>query len=356
MRSSTSGSSAALSITVVPRARVAARIAFSVPITDTVGKRDVRAAQSVLRRRGEVVAVAVDDRGAHRLQGRHVEVDGPSTDPIPAGVRQDDAAEPRQHRAEQDEAGAHLQRGLERHERPLRALGLEDEGVAVGPADVDADVAHHLAQDRHVADARNVVERDRFLGQHGGGHLLQHRVLGAGDANLAVQRHAAGDHELLHGPMKSRGSLAYDTAVYDDGRSPRVTRHPGQASFHSWTPWWCPSHSPTRPPEWRDGRYGCIPASNGVGIAVADRHPLLARPRVEVVGRAEPIRAGEVDGLAVRRARRQADRSGLAHDLDPHRQLRHPGAAVIAGQHGRSGGTHRLSPGSGRRRPRGGSG
>ena len=37
MRSSTSGSSAALSMTVVPRARVAAIIAFSVPMTVTVG-------------------------------------------------------------------------------------------------------------------------------------------------------------------------------------------------------------------------------------------------------------------------------------------------------------------------------
>ncbi len=37
IRSSTSGSSAALSITVVPFARVAAMIAFSVPITLTIG-------------------------------------------------------------------------------------------------------------------------------------------------------------------------------------------------------------------------------------------------------------------------------------------------------------------------------
>ena len=37
IRSSTSGSTAALSITVVPRARVAARIAFSVPMTLTMG-------------------------------------------------------------------------------------------------------------------------------------------------------------------------------------------------------------------------------------------------------------------------------------------------------------------------------
>ena len=37
IRSSTSGSSAALSMTVVPFARVAAIIAFSVPITLTIG-------------------------------------------------------------------------------------------------------------------------------------------------------------------------------------------------------------------------------------------------------------------------------------------------------------------------------
>ena len=42
MRSSTSGSWAAGRMTVWPSASVAASIAFSVPMTDTNGKRDLR--------------------------------------------------------------------------------------------------------------------------------------------------------------------------------------------------------------------------------------------------------------------------------------------------------------------------
>ena len=61
IRSSTSGSWAAGRMTVWPSARVAASIAFSVPMTDTNGKRISRPAEAARRRR-EVVAVAVLDR------------------------------------------------------------------------------------------------------------------------------------------------------------------------------------------------------------------------------------------------------------------------------------------------------
>ena len=118
MRSSTSGSWAAGRIVVVPSARVAARIAFSVPMTRDEREGHLAAAQPAGRAR-EVVAVAVVDvgaQGAHRLD---VQVDRPPADPVAAGVADDDPPEARQQRAQQDEAGAHLGRRLERHEQPV---------------------------------------------------------------------------------------------------------------------------------------------------------------------------------------------------------------------------------------------
>ena len=118
IRSSTSGSRAAGLMVVRPSASVAARIAFSVPITVTWGNVDLGAAQPAGSAR-EVVAVAVVDVRAHRAHRVHVQVDRPAADPVAARVAHDHAAETRQERPEQDEAGAHLGRGLERHEEPL---------------------------------------------------------------------------------------------------------------------------------------------------------------------------------------------------------------------------------------------
>ena len=89
MRSSISGSCAAGRMTVWPSARVAASIAFSVPMTVTNGKREVGAAQAP-GSLGEVVAVAVVDVGTQGAHGVDVEVDRPPADPVAAGVADDD--------------------------------------------------------------------------------------------------------------------------------------------------------------------------------------------------------------------------------------------------------------------------
>ena len=119
---------------------------------------DMGAAQPVGRGRGVVVAVAVLDRGAQLLERGDVEVDRPAADAVTARVRKDDASEAREHRPEEDEAGAHALRGLERHERPIRVDGGQLERIPVGAPDVEADVGHHLAHERHVADAGHVAQ------------------------------------------------------------------------------------------------------------------------------------------------------------------------------------------------------
>ena len=133
-----------------------------------------------------------------------------------------------------------------------------------------ADVGHRLAHDRHVADPRHVAEHDRLIGQDGGGHHLQDRVLGAGHPDLAAERDATLDHEAIH-------------------------RHPTRAT----------------PPSTRDRRDGAVaqaqPASHVARrqqrlhpllhrgrLAVAQHVPMLAQPVVQVGARAEHEAAGEV--------------------------------------------------------------
>ena len=138
MRSSTSGSWAAGRMVVWPSARVAASIAFSVPMTDTNGKR-TSPPRSRPGRGREVVAVAVLDRGAEGAHRVDVQVDRPAADPVAARVADDDPPEARQERPEQHEAGAHLGRRLERHEQPLDvARGDLVDVVRLGMVDDDA--------------------------------------------------------------------------------------------------------------------------------------------------------------------------------------------------------------------------
>ena len=184
MRSSTSGSWAAGRMTVWPSARVAASIAFSVPITDTNGKRTSRAPQAARRRR-EVVAVAVLDLRAERAHGLDVEVHRPPPDPVAARVADDHPAEPRQERAEQHERGAHLGRRLERHELPLDVARGDLVDVRLRVVDDDAELGQRLGHDAHVLDLGDVRDAAALAGQRRGGEHLERSVLRAADRDGA---------------------------------------------------------------------------------------------------------------------------------------------------------------------------
>ena len=103
---------------------------------------DLGAAQPAGRAR-EVVAVAVVDVGAQGAHRVDVQVDRPAADAVAAGVADDHPPEARQQRPEQDEAGAHLGRGLERHEEPVDVARGDLVGVRRGMVDDDAEVAQH---------------------------------------------------------------------------------------------------------------------------------------------------------------------------------------------------------------------
>ena len=133
IRSSTSGSCAAGRMVVWPSARVAASMRVLRAHDRDDGERHVGAAQPARRAR-EVVAVAVLDLGAQGAHRVDVQVDRPPADPVAAGVADDDPPEARQERPQQDEAGAHLGRRLERHEQPVDVArgDLVDVGGAGG--------------------------------------------------------------------------------------------------------------------------------------------------------------------------------------------------------------------------------
>ena len=151
---------------------------------------DVRAAQPAGRAR-EVVAVAVLDVGAHGAHRVDVQVDRAAADPVAARVAHDHAAEARQQRPEQDEAGAHLGRGLERHEEPLDVARGDLVRVRRRVIDDDAEVAQHADHDAHVLDLRHVREPAALAGQRGRGEHLERRVLAAADLDSAAQRPTA---------------------------------------------------------------------------------------------------------------------------------------------------------------------
>ena len=162
------------------------------------GERDGRPAQPT-RGRGEVVAVAVVDRGAQRPHRVDVQVDRPTADPVAARVADDDPAEPGEERAEQDEARPHLGRGLERHEEPLHVTRGDLVDVGRRMLDDDAEVAQRLRHHADVLDLGDVREPAALAGKRGRRHELQGRVLGAADRDRALERPAAVDTEELPG-------------------------------------------------------------------------------------------------------------------------------------------------------------
>ena len=81
---------------------------------------------------------------------------------------------------------------------PCRRRALVD-------GDAGAQFAEQLRRGDHVVQVRHVADRDRPVGEQRRAQDRQHRVLGAGDLHLAVQRVAAVDYDLLHGSIRDSG-------------------------------------------------------------------------------------------------------------------------------------------------------
>src|SRR5690606_8061738 len=83
-----------------------------------------------------------------------------------------------------------------------------DQGADTGRVHFDVElVTHHrlhahateqLDHGGNVVQVRQVADSDGFVGQQGRRQDRQSRVLGAGNADLAIQAVTAGDHQFVH--------------------------------------------------------------------------------------------------------------------------------------------------------------
>ena len=152
---------------------------------------DVRTMQTV-GCSGTEHAMAEIEFGSHGLQAVEVQIDGPRSEVVAAGKRHPGLAGPGQQGAEDEDGGSHLSHQVERGlgERRLRDGDLESGSLAMTAG---ADVAEHRTHDLDVEVARHVAEPVDAGGEQGRHHVLQGRVLGAEDGNLAGQRRST-DH------------------------------------------------------------------------------------------------------------------------------------------------------------------
>ena len=199
MRSSISGSTAALESSVTPSASTAVSSTCSVEPTDGYGSRILRAAQPL---RGlQVLAVrALLDRRAELAQHVEVEVDRPAADVAAAEARDEGVAEPVQQRAaeqDRDARGARVRVDVG-DVRALHVRRVEDQlarlltGADRHPVQLQQS-AHHP----HVADVGHVAQPARPAAEQGGDHGLGHEVLRTADTDLALQRGAAVDKQYI---------------------------------------------------------------------------------------------------------------------------------------------------------------
>ena len=158
------------------------------------------------------------------LEGQEVGIHPPTADDVAAGRRQRHAAEAGQQWAGEQNRRPDL--GAERRVQRLglHASGIDAKGVGAGPlrrgAEIDQQRQHRL----DVADARNVVEIDRTVGQQGGGEDRQGGVLIARRTHRSAERTATLDQNeeawpKLPWPMnrvkRNRGGCgAAATALY----------------------------------------------------------------------------------------------------------------------------------------------
>ncbi len=119
-------------------------------------------------------------RGPELFEGQEMRVEAPPADDVAARWRQHHLAAAGEQRPRQQDRGADARAENRIEIGGADVLGVNGEPVAPAPFGGRADRADQFHQRFGVANPRDVVERDRMLGQEGGGNDRQRRILVAG--------------------------------------------------------------------------------------------------------------------------------------------------------------------------------
>jgi len=158
---------------------------------------DMRAFQAVGA--GADVAVLDLDLRSHGFQALDVQVDRPRADGATAGQRHVGLTEARDQRPQHQNRRAHGPNQFVGRLKGLDGAGIDLDVHPLVHHQIHAHPAQQLHGGSHVLKVRDVADRDRSVGQQGGGQNRQHRVLRAGRPQFAPQGDAAVDDQFAHG-------------------------------------------------------------------------------------------------------------------------------------------------------------
>ena len=125
------------------------------------------------------------------LQALDMQIHGPRTDGATAGQRHIGAAMAGQQGPEHQDGRAHRLDQIVRREILLDGLRLDDDVHLLVHHEPDAHTAQQFHGGGHIVQMRNVAHRHHAIRKQRRGHDRQHRILGTGNADGAVQRNAA---------------------------------------------------------------------------------------------------------------------------------------------------------------------
>ena len=154
---------------------------------------------------GDLVAVAHLEGRAELLKRMEVRIEPATPDHVAAGRRNDCAPVACEQGSGEQKRRADLARQLG-VDVVADVCGMNTHLVRTDPLDVGAEVGEQAAHRLHVADARDVGERDRLVRQQARGQDRQRAVLVPRSTHMAGERVAPLDHERFRqGPDDGRG-------------------------------------------------------------------------------------------------------------------------------------------------------
>ena len=165
--------------------------------------------------RARDVAVRRTEGGAQALQRTQMHVDRARAEVVAARQRHTGGAEARQQRAQHRNGRPHPLHEV------IRRLGADlsrhiDDQTVIGARDADAHRFEQIAHERHVGDVGHVRQHMPALGQQAGRHQLQHAVLGAADAHLAVEAAVAPHQDHVARRLRHRISSTTSAGAWRD--------------------------------------------------------------------------------------------------------------------------------------------